>query len=45
MSKNEFFGLAKRAKKTEINDKGKNKRKKIFGKTIANRARQCCSKL
>ena len=33
-----FQGLAKRAKKTETNDKGKFKQKKRFGKTIANRA-------
>lgn len=33
-----FFGLAKRTKKTEKNSKGRFKRKKRFGKTIANRA-------
>ena len=38
VEKMSFSGLAKRAKKTEINDKGKYKRKKRFGKTIANRA-------
>ena len=38
VEKMSFSGLAKRAKKTEINDKGKYKRKKRYGKTIANRA-------
>lgn len=38
VEKMSFSGLAKKAKKTEVNDKGKNKRKKRFGKTIANRA-------
>ena len=38
VEKMNFSGLAKKAKKTEVNDKGKNKRKKRFGKTIANRA-------
>ena len=38
VEKMSFSGLAKRVKKTEINDKGKFKRKKRFGKTIANRA-------
>ena len=33
-----FSGLAKRSTKTERNDKGKFKRKKRFGKSIANRA-------
>lgn len=33
-----FAGLAKRAKKTEKNSKGRFKRKKRFGKSIANRA-------
>lgn len=33
-----FSGLAKRAKKTEKNSKGRFKRKKRFGKSIANRA-------
>lgn len=33
-----FSGLAKKSTKTEKNDKGKFKRKKQFGKTIANRA-------
>lgn len=33
-----FVGLAKRAKKTEKNNKGRFKRKKRFGKSIANRA-------
>lgn len=33
-----FKGLQKRAKKTEKNEKGKNKRKKRFGKSLANRA-------
>ena len=37
-----FSGLAKRAKKTEKNDKGKFKRKKRFGKSIANKAPACC---
>lgn len=33
-----FAGLAKRSKKTEKNNKGRFKRKKRFGKSIANRA-------
>ena len=33
-----FQGLAKRSKKTEKNNKGKYKRKKRFGKSIANRS-------
>jgi len=33
-----FKGLQRRAKKTEKNDKGKFKRKKRFGKSLANRA-------
>lgn len=33
-----FKGLQSRSKKTEINDKGRFKRKKRFGKSIANRA-------
>lgn len=33
-----FEGLQKRMKQTEINDKGKFKRKKRFGKSIANKA-------
>jgi hypothetical protein len=33
-----FTGLAKRSKKTEKNNKGRFKRKKRFGKSIANRA-------
>jgi hypothetical protein len=33
-----FAGLQKRAKKTEKNDKGKFKRKKRFGKSLANKA-------
>ena len=33
-----FAGLQRRSKKTEKNDKGKFKRKKRFGKSIANRA-------
>lgn len=33
-----FSGLQKRAKKTEKNDKGKFKRKKRFGKSLANKA-------
>lgn len=33
-----FHGLAKRSTKTEKNEKGKFKRKKHFGKSIANRA-------
>ncbi|MBC8061702.1 MAG: transposase [Clostridiaceae bacterium] len=33
-----FKGLQKRAKKTETNDKGKFKRKKRFGKSLANKA-------
>lgn len=38
VEKMNFQGLAKRSIKTENNDKGKFKRKKRFGKTIANRA-------
>ena len=38
VEKMKFSGLAKRSNKTEKNDKGKFKRKKRFGKTIANRA-------
>ncbi len=33
-----FKGLQKRSKKTEKNDKGKFKRKKLFGKSLANKA-------
>lgn len=33
-----FAGLQKRAKKTEKNDKGRFKRKKRFGKSLANKA-------
>lgn len=33
-----FRGLAKRAKETKINDKGKHMRKKRFGKSISNKA-------
>ena len=38
VEKMNFQGLAKRSTKTEKNDKGKFKRKKRFGKSIANRA-------
>lgn len=38
VEKMNFSGLAKRSTKTEKNDKGKFKRKKRFGKSIANRA-------
>ena len=33
-----FKGLQKRSKKTEVNDKGKFKKKKRFGKSLANKA-------
>ena len=38
VEKMNFAGLQKRAKKTEKNDKGKFKRKKRFGKSLANKA-------
>ena len=38
VEKMNFAGLGKRAKKTEKNEKGRFKRKKRFGKTIANKA-------
>lgn len=38
VEKMNFSGLAKRSTKTEKNDKGRFKRKKRFGKSIANRA-------
>ncbi len=38
VEKMNFSGLQRRAKKTEKNEKGKFKRKKRFGKSIANRA-------
>ena len=38
VEKMNFAGLQKRAKKTEKNEKGRFKRKKRFGKSIANRA-------
>lgn len=38
VEKMSFSGLQRRAKKTEKNDKGKYKRKKRFGKSIANKA-------
>ena len=38
VEKMNFAGLQKRAKKTEKNDKGKIKRKKRFGKSLANKA-------
>ena len=38
VEKMNFAGLGRRAKNTEINDKGKFKRKKRFGKSLANKA-------
>lgn len=38
VEKMNFVGLQKRAKKTEKNDKGRFKRKKRFGKSLANKA-------